>query len=264
MTVYSMTGYANVQSSNTPLSLSTEISSEKNYDYQLSIEIRSVNSRFLDLNFKLSEELRSFEHQIRERILTKLKRGKIEFKALIELNTHEVIPEPHIEFLQRIQIIQNSIRASLPDAKPLTVADILRLSVNETKIYRDWTNNLLPTVDEALVALLDARKREGDRLRVMLLERITQLRDLVHKIAPLIPKLVSQQRQRFIDRWREAMDLNEGSILPEMAQDRALSEATAYAIKIDVAEEITRLHSHLDELERLIKKEGKLVKGWIF
>ena len=79
-------------------------------------------------------------------------------------------------------------------------------------------------------------------------------------VIPVVPQLVEQQRQRFLDRWKEAMALTEGSSLPEAAQDRALTEATAFAIRIDVAEEITRLNSHLDEIERLLKKGGEVGK----
>jgi uncharacterized protein (TIGR00255 family) len=112
----------------------------------------------------------------------------------------------------------------------------------------------------ALDALLDARAREGTRLATMLLEHIRQLRLLAGQAGPLVPQLVAQQRQRFMERWAEAMALGEGGALPESAQDRALTEATAFAIRIDVAEEITRLNSHLDELERLIKKGGEIGK----
>jgi uncharacterized protein (TIGR00255 family) len=108
--------------------------------------------------------------------------------------------------------------------------------------------------------LLSAREREGARLATMLLDRIAQLRALAEQAIPLIPKLVEQQRQRFMERWAEAMSLSEGSTLPEMAADRALTEATAFAIRIDVAEEITRLNSHLDELERLLKRGGEIGK----
>jgi uncharacterized protein (TIGR00255 family) len=94
----------------------------------------------------------------------------------------------------------------------------------------------------------------------MLLDRIQQLRALAAQAQPLIPKLVAQQRQRFMDRWQEAMGLADGGQVPEAAQDRALTEATAFAIRIDVAEELTRLASHLDELERLIGKGGEIGK----
>jgi uncharacterized protein (TIGR00255 family) len=94
----------------------------------------------------------------------------------------------------------------------------------------------------------------------MLLDRIKQLRTLAGQAGPLVPQLVEQQRQRFLERWKEAMGLTEGQVTPEAAQDRALSEATAFAIRIDVAEEVTRLSSHLDEVERLLKKGGEIGK----
>ena len=76
----------------------------------------------------------------------------------------------------------------------------------------------------------------------------------------LVPQLVAQQRQRFLERWNEAMASGGNAVAPEAAQDRALAEATAFAIRIDVAEEITRLGSHLDELERLIRQGGEIGK----
>jgi uncharacterized protein (TIGR00255 family) len=94
----------------------------------------------------------------------------------------------------------------------------------------------------------------------MLQDRLGQLRTLAAQATPLVPQLVALQRQRFMDRWKEAMALAEGTSLPEAAQDRALAEATAFAIRIDVAEEVTRIDSHLDEIERLLKKGGELGK----
>jgi uncharacterized protein (TIGR00255 family) len=94
----------------------------------------------------------------------------------------------------------------------------------------------------------------------MLTDRLEQLRALAQQAGPLVPQLVEQQRLRFMERWKEAMALSEGTTLPEAAQDRALTEATAFAIRIDVAEEITRLNSHLDEIERLLKKGGEVGK----
>jgi uncharacterized protein (TIGR00255 family) len=105
-----------------------------------------------------------------------------------------------------------------------------------------------------------ARKREGARLATVLLERIGEIRALSQQAVPLVPQLVAQQRQRFLERWNEAMVAGGGAPAPEAAQDRALAEATAFAIRIDVAEEITRLGSHLDELERLIRQGGEIGK----
>ena len=256
MPVYSMTGYASAQYSTS----AAEPETRNTAPSQLGLEIRSVNSRFLDLSFRLPEELRQFEPVLREMVIARIKRGKVEVRAAIESNAQAVLPEPTPRLLQRLNAVQDSVKAWLPDARPLSVADVIRLSLNDSGATRDWREDLVALADKALTALLSARQREGERLAAMLLERIGQLRTLTGQAGPLVPQLVAQQRQRFMDRWQEAMDLTDGAALPEAAQDRALTEATAFAIRIDVAEEITRLNSHLDELERLITKGGEIGK----
>ena len=142
----------------------------------------------------------------------------------------------------------------------MSVADALRLAGSSAPTTTDWASILSPLAEEAVTALLDARAREGKRLAKTLLDRIAQLRELAAQATPLVPQLVEQQRQRFLERWQEAMGLAQGQVPAEAAQDRALSEATAFAIRIDVAEEITRLNSHLDEIERLLQKGGEVGK----
>ena len=258
MSVFSMTGYASAQHSSAVSG--TDSPPQSAPSSQLGLEIRSVNSRFLDLSFKLPEELRMYEPALRERVIAKIKRGKVELRASIETNTTSMVTEPTPRLLQRLNAVQDSVKAWLPDARPLSVADVIRLSSGEQGSVRDWKDLLLPLADVAIQELLAAREREGARLASMLLERIQQLRDLAAKATPLVPQLVALQRQRFMDRWKEAMALTEGAALPDAAQDRALAEATAFAIRIDVADEITRLDSHLEELERLINQGGELGK----
>jgi uncharacterized protein (TIGR00255 family) len=258
MPVYSMTGYASAQHSTANSGSESEPKSAP--PSHLGLEIRSVNSRFLDLSFRLPEELRQYEPALRELVVGRLKRGKVEVRAAIETSSSNTVADPTPRLLQRLNAVQDSVKAWLPDARPLSVADVIRLSVNEQSSARDWREDILPLADKTLQELLSAREREGARLATMLLERIGQLRALAEQAVPLVPQLVAQQRQRFMERWRDAMALTEGTVLPEAAQDRALSEATAFAIRIDVAEEITRLNSHLDELERLINKGGEIGK----
>lgn len=258
MPVYSMTGYASAQHSTA--NSTSEPESRSSPPSHLGLEIRSVNSRFLDLSFRLPEELRQYEPALRELVIGRLKRGKVEVRVAIETCTQNSVVDPTPRLLQRLNAVQDSVKAWLPDARPLSVADVIRLSGNEQTSTRDWREDILALAEKTLKELLSARQREGDRLATMLLERISQLRALAGQAVPLVPQLVAQQRQRFMERWREAMALTEGAVLPEAAQDRALTEATAFAIRIDVAEEITRLNSHLDELERLIKKGGEIGK----
>ena len=258
MAVYSMTGYASVQQAlaATPADGDTKSAPAR----RLGLEIRSVNSRFLDLTFRLPDDLRPHETAMRERITASLKRGKVEVRASIESDSEGSLPEPSPRLLQKLNSLQDGVRAWLPLASPLSVADVLRLSAGSESRGNESPEVVVALVDQALAAMLEARKREGGRLAGMLKGHTAQLRTLADTAAPLVPQLVAQQRQRFIERWTEAMALTDGATLPEAAQDRALSEATAFAIRIDVAEELTRLASHLYEIDRLLGKGGELGK----
>ncbi|MDA8444624.1 YicC/YloC family endoribonuclease [Paracidovorax valerianellae] len=250
-----MTGYASAQQSASAGGGETDGRTRR-----LGLEIRSVNSRFLDLSFRLPDELRAQEPVLRGLLTARLKRGKVEVRASIESEDANALPDPAPRLLQRLNSAQDAVRAWLPDAAPLSVADALRLCANAGSAQDDWSDAVPALAEKALKDLLSAREREGKRLSAMLQDRLEQLRALAHQATPLVPKLVEQQRQRFMERWKEAMALADNATLPEAAQDRALTEATAFAIRIDVAEEITRLDSHLDEIERLLKKGGEVGK----
>ncbi|MDH6591202.1 uncharacterized protein (TIGR00255 family) [Variovorax sp. TBS-050B] len=126
MPVYSMTGYASGQ--NGPAGSHSGAEAGPAAAGRLGVEIRSVNSRFLDLSFKLPEELRQHETALRELLTGKLKRGKVEVRAAIESSTQSGIVEPSVKLLQRLNGVQDGIRAWLPGARELSVADVLRLA----------------------------------------------------------------------------------------------------------------------------------------
>ncbi len=257
MPVYSMTGYASVQHSTPAAPGSTE--SRSSPAQRLGLEIRSVNSRFLDLSFRLPDELRAFEPALRELITQHIKRGKVEVRAVAD-SAEGSVTEPQAAALQRLLSLQDKVQTWLPGARDLSVADVLRLAAQERSAGAVTEEVLMPLAKQAVQALLSAREREGARLASMLQDHIKQLRVLAKMAAPLVPQLVEQQRNRFLDRWKEAMALTDGATLPEAAQDRALTEATAFAIRIDVAEELTRTASHLDEISRLVSKGGDMGK----
>ncbi|HEY3047370.1 MAG TPA: YicC/YloC family endoribonuclease [Polaromonas sp.] len=258
MSVYSMTGYATVQSSTAQSSPETEQGLEASS--RLGVEIRSVNSRFLDLAFRLPDELRQAEPALRELLTAKLKRGKVEIRVSLESASSSNLRPPSSVTLQRLGSLEDNIKSWLPQATALSVADILRIATNEDKKPHDHSEELVKLTQKALKELMSAREREGARLATMLLDRTAQLRALAALAEPMVPKLVEQQKTRFLERWKEAMALGGSTALPEVAQDRALTEATAFAIRIDVAEEITRLSSHLDEIDRLLGSGGELGK----
>ena len=257
MAVYSMTGYA-----------STAIGLEKGSlsEIQLSVEIRSVNSRFLDVAFRLPDELRQAEPALRALITSNIKRGKVEVRAALESTQQNLPAKPSIAILEQLGSIQNDIQATLKDARSLSVADVMRLSGAQSNAFKsnaETTQSLLELTQVAVTDLLASREREGARLTLMLQSHLGQLRVHASQAGPLIPMLVQQQRIKFMDRWKEALTIgsSENSEIRveahQMAMDRALNEATAFAIRIDVAEELTRLASHLDEIERILKKGGE-------
>ena len=255
MPVYSMTGYASVQHS-----LATADPGSSPPAARLGLEIRSVNSRFLDLSFRLPEELRQLEPGLRELITRHIRRGKVEVRASLEGAESGGANPPSAQTLQRIAALQDRVQDWLPGARALSVADVLRLATGGLNAPAIEDSAWLQLAQQALTALRSAREREGQRLCTMLQGHIAQLQQLAEQAGPLVPQLVEQQRQRFLERWKDAMALTDGQTLPEAAQDRALSEATAFAIRIDVAEELTRLRSHLQEISRLLEQGGDIGK----
>ena len=263
MPVYSMTGYASVQSSH-----ETVDEAANTPTWRLHLELRAVNSRFLDLTFKLPEELRPYESALRELLQKHIKRGKLELRGSLE-NTQAAqasAAAPNANVLQQLARAQDTVLTWLPQARPLSVGEILRLGQGSAQASLDsdtlqkW---LLATAQQLLDQFKQARAVEGQQLANSLLARVAGLRSLAQQAEPLIPQLVEQQRQRFIDKWNDALKLAQqsgSSVSPEAAQERALSEATAFAIRIDVAEEITRLQSHLNTIDDLLSKGNDMGK----
>jgi len=263
MAVYSMTGYATAHLGGPATAANAEPARDPKPG--LGLEIRSVNSRFLDLTFKLPDDLRGSEPVLRELLTARLKRGKVEVRAWIEGRSDASPRSPSALELQKLVGLQDNVRAWLPTANPLSVAEVLSLTSRQQGNPGELNEGLQSLAETAIDNLMEAREREGMRLAAMLLDRLGQLRQLARDAQPLIPQLVAQQRQRFIDRWNEALaaggpSATGNTVTSDMANDRALTEATAFAIRIDVAEELTRLDSHLTEIERLIKKGAEVGK----
>ena len=267
MSVYSMTGYAAAQ-----LALSADAqasaagsSGAAAGTQRLGIEIRSVNSRFLDLGFRLPDELRAHEPALRELITAQLKRGKVELRASVDASEADVVQDPSPRLLQRLLSLQDGVRAWLPQARELSVADVLRLAAGSSSRAAPDADQVHKLAKQAIKQLLAARQREGGKLCQMLQGHVAQLRALAQQALPLVPQLVEQQRTRFVQRFQDALaqaaaaGSGEGVSI-EAAQERALTEATALAIRIDVTEEITRLDAHLQEIARLLDKGGEIGK----
>jgi len=227
----------------------------------IGVEMRSVNNRFLDVALRLPDEFRSLEPQLRELISGRIKRGKIELRLTGAADSDAALAEPQPEQLAHVARIEREVREHLPDSRPLSVHEVLQWCRGAVR-QEDSGPAVLDAARRCIAGLAEARAREGARLAAVLAERVAHLRTLADAALPLVPAAVARQQQRFVERWNEALDKAGGaaSVSREAIQERALNEAAAFAIRIDVAEELARLRSHLDEIARLIDQGGEIGK----
>jgi uncharacterized protein (TIGR00255 family) len=246
-----MTGYANALAA-------VEGSTER---AAVSIELRSVNGRFLDLGFRLPDELRSLEPALREMLAAAFKRGKIELRLSTSREADAGWPSPMPEQLNRLNRLEGMVQGWLAQARPLSVNEAL-LWCRGAAVAERLDEPALQAARECIQGLREARAREGSRLVEVLMEKLLRLRELAAAAEPMVPAVVQRQQQRFLERWAEALAASGAAqnFSADSMRERALNEATAYAIRIDVAEELARLRAHLDEIERLLKAGGELGK----
>ena len=224
----------------------------------LAVEVRAVNARFLDLTLRLGEELRSAEPALRECVAAQVRRGKVELRAWVERRQDSPLRTPDQAELQRLLRAQEQVQAWLPQARPLSVAEVLQLVPRAPAAPVDWSAPLVALTQRVLHEFNAARAREGERLGDLLRQRLRDLRALAAQAEPLIPQAVAQQRERFLQRLAEA--LGAAAVDAGVLQERALTEAAAFAVRIDVAEELGRLQSHLSEIEAVLERGGEVGK----
>ncbi|MBH9578725.1 YicC/YloC family endoribonuclease [Inhella proteolytica] len=256
MPVYSMTGYASALGQ--PPQNPDQVPAP-----QLAVELRSVNGRFLDLSLRLPDELRHLEPPIRDAIAQGIRRGKVELRIAAGREGDHALPRLNPGTLDQLAELQSQLRARFPSASPFAVQELLHWC-RQGSTQPAWDDGwLLKLVQQCVDGLREARAREGDRLTLILLDKIAQLRVLAERAEPLVPAVVQRHQERFLQRWQEALN-QAGALahaeLSEAARERALSEAAAHAIRIDVAEELARLRAHLDEIEAQLRKGGELGK----
>jgi len=261
-----MTGYANASTGASAAGAaalheaSASRSQRRGADAAATVEIRSVNGRFLDLALRLPDELRGLEPQLRALLTARFKRGKVELRVTTSGAAESAVPEPTPEQLAHLARIDAAVREHLPHARALSVHESLQWCRGAGAIEPEHA--VLEAAERCVEMLAEARAREGERLAAVLAERVAHLRTLAAAAEPLVPAAVARMQQRFLERWQEALEKAGAaqSVTREAIEERALNEAAAYAIRIDVAEELARLRSHLDEIARLLDKGGEVGK----
>lgn len=218
----------------------------------LHMELRSVNSRYLDLAFRVVEDLRQAEPQLRELIGARLKRGKVECR--LNLQNNDAAPRDlniNRTLLAQLSQAQAVVLETLPQAGGLTINEVLRWPgmLNDDGLRFDELQPPLLELARGVIAeMVDSRRREGAKLADVIRERVALMRELVLRAAPLVPVQVADYQERLNARLREAV--------AAMDEERIRQEVAVFAQRVDVAEELARLSTHLDEVERILSAGG--------
>ncbi|MGO4156697.1 YicC/YloC family endoribonuclease [Cupriavidus sp. YAF13] len=236
----------------------------------VSVEFRTVNSRFLDLFFRAPEECRAFEPALREMLMAKLSRGKLECRINLQradAGAGGTTLALNDALLAQIRSIEATVAATFTQAGSLRMGEILRWPgvLVEPELSQDALREAVTdAAKEALGQLLEARRREGDALKATLDERIEAMLAIVERLTPTIPQLISHHQDKLTERLQEAFNLVAPGGMPSMSRDeigeRIRQEATVYGIRIDIAEELSRLQAHLNETRHILKKGGQVGK----
>ena len=218
----------------------------------LQLELKSVNSRYLDFHFRISDDLRALEMPLRELLASRLTRGKVECRLSFNAAAArtEQLQANH-DLLLALKQLDAQVRAEMPAAAPLSVNEILRWPGMFGEQGIDFAA-LGPEVMALARAVLDdfsaTRGREGAKLSAIIMERVAAMREIVARVAPRIP----EAQALFTDKLRQRLQ----EALGNASDERILQEVAVFAARIDVAEELARLTTHLDEVERVLKQGG--------
>ena len=215
-------------------------------------ELRSINHRYLEIFLRMPDTLHELEASMRERIRHHIKRGKIEC-----LLRYQSADEAAVEFVINTKLVEKLtqanqvISAGLNNAAPVNTMDILRwpgVLQTATIDIEVVQAEVIHMLEQALEKLVEARAREGEQLKELFLQRLTNMKmELVH-VRERLPTILQTQRARLIAKFSEAS--------LKFDNDRLEQELVLIAQKIDVTEEIERLETHIHEVQRVLKHGG--------
>jgi uncharacterized protein (TIGR00255 family) len=222
---------------------------------RLSVELRSVNARFLDLQFRIADELRALEPTLRELVTARVSRGKLDCRVFLNEASGVASGQLNIEALAQLRQLASQVQKEMPHAAALRIADVLRWPgvMSEAPLDEAETRRLAAELcRQALDELVASRTREGVKLAAAVGERIAAMRRRLAEVAPLVPQSLAAYQAKLAERLREA--------LGSADDDRVRAELAVFASKADVDEELTRLNAHFGEVERTLKSGGAVGK----
>ena len=260
--ISSMTGYG---------SASRQVSLGAGVVADLQVECRAVNSRFLDLGFRLPDECRGAEPALRELVTQSLSRGKVEFRAAWRINSAsgaaktnpQALGALNQDRLEALKLLQAKAQETFVDARELSISDVLRWPgvVSEPRGEEEgWIAATVEAGKAALAVLMDSRNAEGKALVGVLTSITGKMRAIVKTIEPKVPEYVAQYQAKLTERLSEALLAQEQAKSGTELMERIRQEVVLYAVRIDVAEEFARLKTHLQAVDTALAGKGPVGK----
>lgn len=243
--IFSMTGYGRGE-------VETQI-------HNLVIEMKSVNHRYSEVLVKMPKKLNMFEDKIKNRVKNSISRGRLEIFINFEEQVgedYEISPNFAVmdQYVNTLKMIKD--RYSLKDEIRLDMIarypDALSITYKEADEETIW-NLLSEALDKALSALMEMRKKEGDKLAEDVLGRVSNIQNILSKIEAQTPQLVEAYELRLTDRIKELL-----SDLAEIDENKIAHEVAIFADKTNIAEEIVRLNSHFIQIQDIFKAGGAI------
>ena len=214
-------------------------------------EIRTVNHRYLEITLRLPEELRMLEVRFRECISGRISRGKVDCTLRHEPPYSEYNALPvNTELVRALLNAAASITAITPHTAPLNALDILRWPgvINRTTADPEIIGaTLLQQLAKTLDVLEESRRREGVKLRTILLERCDAAMKIVHNIKGRIPEIIAGLREKLLAKAQE--------LKIELDPERLEQEILLLTQKYDSAEEMDRLETHINEVRHVLDQK---------
>jgi len=217
----------------------------------LSLELRSVNQRHLDVSLRLPEECRVLEPKLREMIGARLSRGKIECSVRFsKADSQQSAFVVNTELASHLSKASREIDALLYSSAPINAMDILRwpgVLQYEEQDMSPVHEALIQTLGKALDDLLAAREREGDKLKNMILQRFDAIDAETTRVKTVLPDIMAK--------WKEKTQARLDELKTDIDENRLAQELAHIAQKTDIDEELDRIDSHLEEIRCILESD---------
>jgi uncharacterized protein (TIGR00255 family) len=221
----------------------------------ITVELKSVNSRYLDPTVKISRPYSFLEEKVKAKISSAITRGKVEIYVGIEQigspDTHLALDRPYLEnYLAVLNTLKEryNLRDDISVMQVAQNKEIFTVERPEVDMEAVWLE-VVPFLDEAIAGFLAQRAAEGERLKVDLMQKKAHLMELVAVVANASRRSVAAYHDKFIARIRQII----GDLSVEIDESRILTECAIYTDKVAIDEELVRLSSHFATFDEIFE-----------